>query len=89
MESNIMKTWTILMLGGSRRVSLAELLKESGRELGLDVRIIAYELDKEVPIALTGTVVQGLKWNDPDIIEDIARVVREYGTHTRSIRAGI
>lgn len=78
MESNIMKTWTILMLGGSRRVSLAELLKESGRELGLDVRIIAYELDKEVPIALTGTVVQGLKWNDPDIIEDIARVVREY-----------
>lgn len=71
-----MKT-TILMLGGSRRVSLADLFKESGRRLGIDVEIIAYELDVEVPIALAGKVVKGLRWNDPDVIDDIARVVKE------------
>lgn len=65
------------MLGGSRRVSMAELLKKSGKKLGLDVEIIAYELDTKVPIALEGEVLKGLRWDDPDIIEDIARVVKE------------
>lgn len=71
-----MKT-TILMLGGSRRVSLAELFKESGKRFGIDVEIVAYELTREVPIALAGKVVEGLKWSDPDVVEDIARVVKE------------
>lgn len=71
-----MKT-TILMLGGSRRVSLADLFKESGRRFGIDVEIVAYELNRHVPIALAGKVVEGLKWSDPEIIEDIARVVKE------------
>lgn len=72
-----MKT-TILMLGGSRRVSLADLLKESGRKFDTDVEIVAYELNLEVPIALAGKVVRGLKWDDPDVIDDIARVIDEY-----------
>lgn len=72
-----MKT-TILMLGGSRRVSLADLLKESGRRAGIDVEIMAYELDTHVPIALSGKVIKGLKWSDPDVVKDIARVVKEY-----------
>jgi len=71
-----MKT-TILMLGGARRVSLADLFKESGRRVGTDVKIIAYELTKNVPIALEGRVITGLKWTDPDVIDDIARVVKE------------
>lgn len=65
------------MLGGSRRVSMAELLKKSGKKLGLEVEIIAYELDTKVPIALEGEVIKGLRWDDPDIIDDIARVVKE------------
>lgn len=69
---------TILMLGGSRRVSLADLFKESGRRLGIDVEIVAYELNRHVPIAIAGKVVEGLKWSDPEVINDIARVVREY-----------
>ena len=71
-----MKT-TILMLGGSRRVSLADLFKESGRRAGIKVEIVAYELTRHVPIALAGKVVEGLKWSDPEVIADIARVVKE------------
>lgn len=72
---------TILMLGGSRRVSLAELFQRSGRRIGYDVKILAYELDDRVPIALIGKVIKGLKWSDPDVVEDIERVVREYNVN--------
>lgn len=65
------------MLGGSRRVSLADLFKESGRRFGIDVEIVAYELTQHVPIALAGKVIEGLKWSDPDIVKDISRVVKE------------
>ena len=33
---------TILMLGGGRRVSMAELLKESGKRLGAEVQVVGY-----------------------------------------------
>ena len=69
---------TVLFLGGARRVSLAELLKRSGQRIGYNINIVSYELSDEVPISLVGTVVKGLKWNDPDVIDDIARVVEEY-----------
>ena len=36
---------TILMLGGSRRVSLAEQFKRSAQQIGCEVRFFAYELD--------------------------------------------
>ena len=71
-------TISILMLGGARRVSMAELLKESGKKLGYDVEIVAYELDRKVPISLVGKVVKGLRWSDPNVIDDIARVVKEH-----------
>ena len=70
-----------MMLGGSRRVSMAELLKRAGQRLGYHVKIVAYELDTEVPIALEGKVVKGLRWEDPDILDDIARVVKEFNVN--------
>lgn len=70
---------TILMLGGARRVSLAELFKRSGRRLGCDVRIVSYDLTLDVPISLEGKVIKGLKWSDPDVVADIARVVETEG----------
>lgn len=67
----------VLMLGGARRVSMAELLQKSGARLGHEVVILSYELSNEVPIATAGEVIVGLKWTDPDVVEDIVRVCRE------------
>ena len=69
---------TVLMLGGARRVSMAELLVRSGRRLGYDVHIVSYELQQQVPIATAGKVITGLKWNDPGVVDDIERVVAEH-----------
>ncbi|MBD5357793.1 MAG: ATP-grasp domain-containing protein [Bacteroides sp.] len=73
------KKLTVLFLGGARRVSLAELLKRSGERIGYQVDIVSYELTEEVPISLVGKVIRGLHWNDPDVVDDIERIVREYG----------
>ena len=71
------KTINILLLGGARRVSMAEQLIRSGSRLGHEVNIFSYELSREVPIALVAEVIIGLRWTDPDVIADIARVCRE------------
>lgn len=68
----------VLMLGGARRVSMAELLKRSGQRLGYEIEIVSYELDERVPIALVGKVIVGLKWNDPEVVADLMRVIDEY-----------
>lgn len=68
----------VLMLGGARRVSMAELLKRSGKRLGYEIEIVSYELNEKVPIAIAGKVIVGLRWNDPDVVSDIIRVVKEY-----------
>lgn len=69
---------TILMLGGARRVSMAELLMRAGERLGYEVRIVSYELDLLVPIATVGKVVRGLRWDDPGVVDDILRVAIEH-----------
>lgn len=69
---------TILMLGGARRVSMAELLKRSGLRIGYNVEVISYELENRVPIAMVGKVIVGLKWNDENVIDDITRVCKEH-----------
>lgn len=73
-----MKKINIMMLGGARRVSMAELFKRSGERIGREVRIISYELMEQVPIALEGKVVVGLRWSDPNVVSDIVRVAKEY-----------
>ncbi|MDE6018385.1 MAG: ATP-grasp domain-containing protein [Muribaculaceae bacterium] len=73
-----MKKINIMMLGGARRVSMAELLKRSGERIGCEVNIISYELMEQVPIALVGKVVVGLRWSDPNVVADIVKVAKEY-----------
>ncbi len=65
------------MLGGARRVSMAELLIRSGKSMGCEVKILSYELDKDVPIAIISEVIVGLKWRDPKVVEDICRICKE------------
>lgn len=69
----------ILMLGGARRVSMAEQLIRSGKRLGHEVKILSYELSKEVPIAVIGEVIVGLKWSDPNVVEDICNLCKDKG----------
>ncbi len=66
-----------MMLGGARRVSMAELFKRSGERIGREVSIISYELMEQVPIALVGKVIVGLRWSDPNVVSDIVRVAKE------------
>lgn len=68
---------TVLMLGGARRVSMAEQLRDSARRLGRDIKIISYELMSQVPIASVAKVVVGLKWSDPDVVADIVKLARK------------
>ena len=53
------RLFTILMLGGSKRVSMGEQLIRAGRELDLDVQIFSHELDRRQPIASIGKVIVG------------------------------
>ena len=69
---------TVLLLGGARRVSLAELLKRSGQRIGYQINIVSYDLSEEVPVSLEAKVIEGLRFNDPEVVADLERVVREY-----------
>lgn len=72
------KTINILFLGGAKRVSMARKFKEAGARRGYDVNIFSYELDYDVPIASIATVVKGLRWNDPEVLESLHRVVADH-----------
>ena len=71
----------VLMLGGARRVSMGELLINSGKRLGYNVEILSYELDCCVPIAAIGTVIIGRKWQDPYVVEHIVETVKMFGVN--------
>ena len=74
MESKI----NILFLGGSKRVSVAEIFINAGKALNKKVNIFSYELSPYEPIAEIGTIIKGLKWADPDILNNLKRAIRGY-----------
>jgi len=67
----------ILFLGGGKRVSLAERFLDAGLELGLDVNVFSYELEKNVPFTIVGEVIIGKLWNDKDIYVDLQKIIIE------------
>jgi carbamoyl-phosphate synthase large subunit len=71
----------ILFLGGAKRVSLAERFVSAGSRTGVNLRIFSYELGEDVPISAVGTIVVGLRWNHPHVLDHIAATVRDRRIH--------
>ena len=71
----------ILLLGGAKRVSVAEALIRAGETLGKTVGIFSYELSELVPIAFVGRVVIGLSWNDPAVLSHLKDVIAQHNIH--------
>ena len=59
----------LLLLGAGRRITLAELFINRGWN------VFAYESSLEVPISEVAEVIVGKKWNDPEIIEDLRKII--------------
>lgn len=72
-------TIRILMLGGAKRVSIARMFQRAASRMGLQAEIFSYELSATVPIAACGEVIIGKRFGDPDILDDLHRVVTTYG----------
>lgn len=68
----------ILFLGGAKRVTMAQHLIRAAASYGLTARIVSYELTFEEPIASVATIVEGLRWSDPRVVDDLRRVIREH-----------
>lgn len=71
------KALNILFLGGAKRVAMGKMFIDAGRKLGVDVNLFSYELSAEVPLAAIATIVKGMRWNDPMLMDDLHRVVEE------------
>lgn len=67
----------ILFLGGAKRVSMARKFKAAAAARDMGCRIYSYEMTTDVPIALEGEVLTGLRWRDPRVVADIVRICRE------------
>ena len=65
----------ILMLGGAKRVSVGRMFMDAGSQLGYDVELYSYELDRKVPISEIAEIIIGRRWTDDDVVEHINDVV--------------
>ena len=71
----------ILMLGGAKRVAMAEQLIRAGKLLGINVTIFSHELSAQEPIASIGTVIVGSKYCNPNIDAEIDDIVAKHSIH--------
>lgn len=71
-----MKQLNILFIGGGKRFSAAECFIEAGKKLNLKIEIFAYEMGFGLPIEKIATVIQGLKFADPEILDDLKNVIQ-------------
>jgi carbamoyl-phosphate synthase large subunit len=62
----------VLFVGGGRRVSLAKYFIAEGFE------VLAYETDKNAPIGIVATLINGMAWDEPEIATDLLDVCEEY-----------
>lgn len=66
-----MRQFSLLLLGGGKRVSLLKKFDEAAKQLGLKLKAFAYELDEQQPISEFAQILVGKKWLDEGIKEDI------------------
>jgi len=69
-----MKKFSLLMLGGGRRVSLLERFERASEKLDLKFKAFAYEINDQQPIAQFAEVIVGKKWSAEGIVEDIKAI---------------
>ncbi|MEG0560583.1 MAG: ATP-grasp domain-containing protein [Muribaculaceae bacterium] len=69
---------TILMLGGAKRVAIAEQLIRAGKDMKKNVRIYSHELSPFEPIASVGKIIVGGKYSDLGSVEDICDIIKTY-----------
>ena len=74
----IKRRLNVLMLGGAKRVSLAEQLIRAGKELGVEVKILSHELAPTEPIASVGEIIIGSKYCGKDIDSEIDHVIQSH-----------
>jgi len=67
----------ILFLGGAKRTTFAEILKNSCDKYNLELNIFSYEISSNVPINEYATVIIGLPFNHPNILGDLQKIVVE------------
>lgn len=65
------------MLGGAKRVSVATKIALMAYRLDMRANLYSWELSDILPIASVAEIVPGGRWNDPDILEKLHRVVNE------------
>ena len=73
------KTIPILMLGGAKRVSMAEQLIRAGAELNADIIIYSHELSDKEPIASIGKIIKGKKYSEKGSTEELINIIDRYG----------
>lgn len=66
----------LLFLGGAKRVAMARMFKDAAHRRWLECSITGYELHANSALACEGEIVEGLRWDDPDLLADIDRIVK-------------
>lgn len=69
----------VLYLGGAKRLTVTDMLRQAYASLGYEVDAYSYELDNEEPIASRAKVIIGRRWSDPDVEADLERVIERHG----------
>ncbi len=69
---------SMLFLGGAKRVAMARMFKDAAAKRGLECKIVGYELDAHSALAMEGLIVEGLRWKDPDILNNLNSVVKQH-----------
>ena len=72
-----MISFNILILGGGKKVSLAEHLINCGKKNKKKIQIYSYDLEKNPPISKIAKIIKGKRYSDKNIISHIKNVIKE------------